>query len=92
MAKTNLQRKSSYYNRIIKDGKKSRHSVKYQRICTALDALVGIADKLKENPIERTALVIVGRVLGDKDFRESALYNPDYRRRFPLQLLQQTVF
>ncbi|GBR51018.1 MULTISPECIES: precorrin-4 C(11)-methyltransferase [Acetobacter] len=44
--------------------------------------LANIADKLKENPIERTALVIVGRVLGDKDFRESALYNPDYRRRF----------
>lgn len=44
--------------------------------------LANITDKLKENPIERTALVIVGRVLGDKDFRESALYNPDYRRRF----------
>lgn len=44
--------------------------------------LANIADKLKENPIERTALVIVGRVLGDKNFRESALYNPDYRRRF----------
>ncbi|WP_339077301.1 precorrin-4 C(11)-methyltransferase [Acetobacter sp. AC2005] len=44
--------------------------------------LANIVDKLKENPIERTALVIVGRVLGDKDFRESALYNPDYRRRF----------
>ncbi|MGD7070871.1 precorrin-4 C(11)-methyltransferase [Acetobacter sp. AAB5] len=44
--------------------------------------LANIATKLKENPIERTALVIVGRVLGDKDFRESALYNPDYRRRF----------
>ncbi len=44
--------------------------------------LANIANKLKENPIERTALVIVGRVLGDKDFRESALYNPDYRRRF----------
>ncbi|ANA13897.1 precorrin-4 C(11)-methyltransferase [Acetobacter oryzifermentans] len=44
--------------------------------------LANIVNKLKENPIERTALVIVGRVLGDKDFRESALYNPDYRRRF----------
>ncbi|ATI13235.1 MULTISPECIES: precorrin-4 C(11)-methyltransferase [Acetobacter] len=44
--------------------------------------LANIVNKLKENPIERTALVIVGWVLGDKDFRESALYNPDYRRRF----------
>ena len=50
MAKTNLQRKQSYYNRIIKEGKKSRHSVKYQRICTALDALVGTADILREHP------------------------------------------
>jgi precorrin-4/cobalt-precorrin-4 C11-methyltransferase len=33
-------------------------------------------------PIERTALVLVGRALAAKDFRDSALYDPDYRRRF----------
>jgi precorrin-4/cobalt-precorrin-4 C11-methyltransferase len=33
-------------------------------------------------PIERTALVLVGRALEPHDFRESALYDPDYRRRF----------
>ena len=33
-------------------------------------------------PIERTALVLVGRALAAHDFRESALYDPDYRRRF----------
>jgi precorrin-4/cobalt-precorrin-4 C11-methyltransferase len=32
--------------------------------------------------IERTALVLVGRTLAAKDFRDSALYDPDYRRRF----------
>ncbi|MGQ0456709.1 MAG: precorrin-4 C(11)-methyltransferase [Hyphomicrobium sp.] len=32
--------------------------------------------------MERTALILVGEALGHDDFRESALYNPDYRRRF----------
>jgi precorrin-4/cobalt-precorrin-4 C11-methyltransferase len=33
-------------------------------------------------PIERTAIVLVGRALAAEDFRDSALYDPDYRRRF----------
>ena len=33
-------------------------------------------------PVERTALVLVGRALAAEDFRESALYDPSYRRRF----------
>lgn len=37
---------------------------------------------LAQNPVERTALVLVGPALAEKDFRESALYDPDYRRRF----------
>ena len=41
-----------------------------------------ICEKLDANPIERTALVLVGRALGAHDFRESALYNADYHRRF----------
>jgi precorrin-4/cobalt-precorrin-4 C11-methyltransferase len=32
--------------------------------------------------LERTALILVGRVLGSNEFRDSALYDPDYRRRF----------
>lgn len=32
--------------------------------------------------LERTALVFVGRVLGQSEFRESALYNIDYKRRY----------
>src|SRR5437879_3292772 len=41
-----------------------------------------IAQKLAAEPIERTALVLVGRALAAEDFRESALYDADYRRRF----------
>ena len=32
--------------------------------------------------VERTALILVGAVLSATTFAESALYNPDYRRRF----------
>ena len=41
-----------------------------------------IAAKVAAEPIERTAIVLVGRALAAEDFRESALYDPDYRRRF----------
>lgn len=41
-----------------------------------------ISMQVAAEPIERTALVIVGRALAAEDFRESALYDPDYRRRF----------
>jgi precorrin-4/cobalt-precorrin-4 C11-methyltransferase len=45
-------------------------------------ALGTIAAMIAADPIERTALILVGRALADADFRESALYDPDYRRRF----------
>lgn len=41
-----------------------------------------IAALFAENPVERTAIIFVGRSLGENDFRESALYDPDYQRRF----------
>jgi precorrin-4/cobalt-precorrin-4 C11-methyltransferase len=44
--------------------------------------LAGIAEQLATSPVERTALVLVGRALAAKDFRDSALYDPDYQRRF----------
>jgi len=44
--------------------------------------LATIAAMVEQFPIERTALIIVGRVLGENDFRESALYDPEYRRRY----------
>jgi precorrin-4/cobalt-precorrin-4 C11-methyltransferase len=41
-----------------------------------------LVDALRESPIERTALILVGPVLDAEDFRESELYNVDYVRRF----------
>jgi precorrin-4/cobalt-precorrin-4 C11-methyltransferase len=41
-----------------------------------------IATKVMAAAIDRTALIFVGRALAAEEFRESALYDPDYRRRF----------
>jgi precorrin-4/cobalt-precorrin-4 C11-methyltransferase len=41
-----------------------------------------ISEKLAQHHIERTALILVGRALDAHAFRDSALYDPDYRRRF----------
>ena len=41
-----------------------------------------IVGRLAEEPVERTATILVGRALAAGDFRESALYDPDYQRRF----------
>ena len=41
-----------------------------------------IVGQVAAEPIERTAIVLVGRALDAEDFRDSALYDPDYRRRF----------
>jgi precorrin-4/cobalt-precorrin-4 C11-methyltransferase len=44
--------------------------------------LGSIGERVAAQPIDRTALILVGRVLGADDFRESALYDADYRRRY----------
>jgi precorrin-4/cobalt-precorrin-4 C11-methyltransferase len=44
--------------------------------------LATILAEVSRAPIERTALILVGPVLTAANFRESALYDPDYRRRF----------
>ncbi len=44
--------------------------------------LQDICAQLAEDPIERTALILVGPALAARDFRESALYDADYRRRY----------
>jgi len=41
-----------------------------------------IRGKLSAEPMERTALILVGRALAPRDFAESALYSPEYHRRF----------
>jgi precorrin-4/cobalt-precorrin-4 C11-methyltransferase len=41
-----------------------------------------IAAEVVKEPIERTALILVGKVLDARDFRDSALYDASYQRRF----------
>jgi len=53
-----------------------------ERIIRAtLGTLLG---ELANDPPERTALILVGPVLGADDFRDSALYDANYRRRYRL--------
>ena len=50
---------------------------------TVLRGTLGTIEALAaEEPMERTATILVGPVLEADDFRESALYDPEYRRRF----------
>lgn len=44
--------------------------------------LADIALQAAAAGVERMALILVGRALAAQDFRESALYDADYRRRF----------
>lgn len=44
--------------------------------------LSSIVAALAADPAERTALILVGRALQPAEFRESALYDPGYARRF----------
>ena len=41
-----------------------------------------IAAEIAKSPMERTALILVGKVLSAHDFRDSALYDAAYQRRF----------
>jgi precorrin-4/cobalt-precorrin-4 C11-methyltransferase len=47
-----------------------------------LGTLSDIRSRLAAEPMERTALILVGRALAAEDFIESALYSPEYQRRF----------
>jgi precorrin-4/cobalt-precorrin-4 C11-methyltransferase len=51
-----------------------------QRIVTA--TLATIVARMQAETVERTALILVGPALAASDFRESALYDVDYQRRF----------
>jgi precorrin-4/cobalt-precorrin-4 C11-methyltransferase len=44
--------------------------------------LASIAAEVAHQPVERTALILVGKVLSARDFRDSALYDAAYQRRF----------
>lgn len=45
-------------------------------------SLSTIAAQVAAEPVERTALILVGKVLAAEDFRDSALYDAGYQRRF----------
>ena len=45
-------------------------------------ALATIEALAARAPMDRTALILVGPALAAEDFRESALYDADYDRRF----------
>ncbi len=47
-----------------------------------LGPLADIAAQVAAAKIERTALILVGPALAAENFRDSALYDPEYRRRF----------
>ena len=44
--------------------------------------LAAIEPLVRAEPMERTALILVGPVLAHEDFRPSALYDAEYQRRF----------
>ena len=45
-------------------------------------ALSALPDLLRDDPAERTALILVGPALAPEGFRDSALYDAGYQRRF----------
>jgi len=51
-----------------------------ERIVTG--TLSSIVEQVAAQPMERTALILVGPALAADDFRDSALYDPGYQRRF----------
>lgn len=58
----------------------ARASWPEQRIVRGtIGTIIGL---LAAEQIDRTAVILVGRALAAHDFRDSALYDPDYRRRF----------
>ena len=48
MIKTNLQRRKSYYDRIIEEGMKSPFAQYYKAVCESISDLVVISNKLKD--------------------------------------------
>ena len=44
--------------------------------------LDSLAAQMRDQSIARTAIILVGPVLGEEDFRDSALYSSDYVRQF----------
>ena len=68
------------WRRIARPRSWCKRARRQQRIIRG--TLADIAAQVREARIERTALILVGRALAAQDFRDSALYDADYRRRF----------
>ncbi|MBE7209705.1 MAG: precorrin-4 C(11)-methyltransferase [Gluconacetobacter diazotrophicus] len=51
-----------------------------QRVVRA--TLGTVVERMAAEPMQRSAIILVGRALDAEGFRDSALYDPDYRRRF----------
>src|SRR5262249_15265833 len=51
-----------------------------ERVVTA--TLGTLAEAVTQDPSTHSAMIVVGEVLTAEDFRASALYDADYRRRF----------
>ena len=60
----------------------SRASWPEQRVFRAELGTIRAVLAAEHDEVDRTAVVLVGRALAAQDFRDSALYDPDYRRRF----------
>ena len=55
MPKTNLQRKTSYYEKIIAESKNSPLATKYNEMCSALEELVRFSSELNNPKVKMTA-------------------------------------
>ena len=55
-----------------------------------LGPLSEIAGLVRAETLERTAIILVGRALEPGRFRDSALYSPDYNRRFRRSAAEQS--
>ena len=60
----------------------SRASWPEQRVFRAELGTIRAVLAAEHAEVDRTAVVLVGRALAAHDFRDSALYDPAYRRRF----------
>ena len=55
MAKTNVQRNASYYDKIIKEAEQSSHAPNYKKVCTALKGLVQLTNRLNNPEYEMSS-------------------------------------
>ena len=55
MAKTNVQRNASYYDKIIKEAEQSSHAPNYKKVCAALKGLVQLTNRLNNPQYEMSS-------------------------------------